>query len=175
MHSSYLILSSILNLFRANLKKGVSRKQSAPNFPNNKHFLRTCAYQGGKKFSFFGKFDVLCFFETTVLRFSLLRHVNITGVIILSTMCLLAITLEQDGSAAVVLIVISNFDISSCKTSLLNFTLFFDKFAPNLQSPHWLNNRCSIKSIFSSFAVADSLSIARYLSCNKFSFTKLLS
>ena len=116
MHSSYLILSSILNLSRANLKKGVSRKQSAPRFPNNKHFLRTCAYQGGKKFSFSRKLDVLCFFETTVLRFSLLRHINITGVIILSKMCLSAITLEQDGSAAVVLIVNSNFGISSCKT-----------------------------------------------------------
>ena len=35
---------------RANLKTGVSRKQSTPNFPKNKHFLPpdtdTCAYQG---------------------------------------------------------------------------------------------------------------------------------
>ena len=29
---------------------------------------------GGKKCSFFGKFDVLCFLETPVLRFALLRY-----------------------------------------------------------------------------------------------------
>ena len=38
---------------------------------------RTCAYvcmSGGKKCSFFGKFGVLCFLETTVLRFTLLPY-----------------------------------------------------------------------------------------------------
>ena len=29
---------------------------------------------GGKKYSFFGKFDVLCFLQTPVLRFALLSH-----------------------------------------------------------------------------------------------------
>ena len=34
---------------------------------------RTCAYRG-KKCSFFGKFEVLCFLETPVLRFTLLPY-----------------------------------------------------------------------------------------------------
>ena len=38
--------------------------------------IRTCrwAYQGGKKCSFFGKFGVLCFLETPVLRFALMPY-----------------------------------------------------------------------------------------------------
>ena len=39
--------------------------------------IRTCAYVcvlGAKKCSFFGKFDVLCFLETPVLRFFLLSY-----------------------------------------------------------------------------------------------------
>ena len=64
---------------RVNLKKGVSRKQSTPNFPKNKHFLPpdTHTYlcvSGGKKCSFFGKFDVLCLLKTPVLRFALLLY-----------------------------------------------------------------------------------------------------
>ena len=43
----------------------VSRKQNTPNFPKNKR---------GKKCSFFGKFGVLCFLATTILRFSLLPY-----------------------------------------------------------------------------------------------------
>ena len=48
---------------------GVSKKQSTPNFPKNEHFLPPNAHayvcvSGGKKCSFFGKFDVLCFLET---------------------------------------------------------------------------------------------------------------
>ena len=35
---------------------------------------RTCAHQGGKKCSFFGKFGVLCFPETPILRFALLPY-----------------------------------------------------------------------------------------------------
>ena len=63
----------------ANLKTGVSRKQSTPNFPKNEHFLPldTHTYvcvSGGKKCSFFGKFGALCFLETPVLRFALLLH-----------------------------------------------------------------------------------------------------
>ena len=59
-----------------NLKTGVSRKQSTPNFPKNKHFLSldTHTYvcvSGGKKCSFFGKFGMLCFLKTPVLRFAL--------------------------------------------------------------------------------------------------------
>ena len=47
--------------------------------PKNKQFLplirtRTCAYQAGKKCSFFGKFDVLCFPKTPIFRFGLLPY-----------------------------------------------------------------------------------------------------
>ena len=48
----------------ANLKTGVSRKQSTPNFPKNEHFLPP----------YTEKFDVLCFLETPVLRFALLPY-----------------------------------------------------------------------------------------------------
>ena len=34
----------------------------------------SCAYQGNKKCSFFGKFGVLCFLKTPVLRFALLPY-----------------------------------------------------------------------------------------------------
>ena len=55
---------------RANLKTGVLRKQSTPNFPENEYFLPS----GGKKCLFFGKFGVFCFLETPVLRFALLPY-----------------------------------------------------------------------------------------------------
>ena len=60
-------------------KTGVSRKQSMPKFPKNKHFLppdtNTCVcVSGGKKCLFFGNFGVLCFLETPVLRFALLPY-----------------------------------------------------------------------------------------------------
>ena len=56
---------------------GVSRKQSMSNVPKNEHFLHLDAHtyvcvSGGKKCSFFGKFDVLCCLERTVLRFAFL-------------------------------------------------------------------------------------------------------
>ena len=58
---------------------GGLRKQSTPNFSRNEHFLPpdTQTYvcvSGGKKCLFFGKFGVLCFLETPVLRFALLSH-----------------------------------------------------------------------------------------------------
>ena len=54
----------------ANLKTEVTRKQSTPNFRKNEHFLP----QGGKKCSFFGKFGVVCFLVTSILRFALLPY-----------------------------------------------------------------------------------------------------
>ena len=65
---------------RADLKTGVSRKQSTPKLPKNKHFLppdthtHVCVscVSGSKKCLFFGNFGVLCFLETPVLRFVLL-------------------------------------------------------------------------------------------------------
>ena len=58
---------------------GVSRKQSTPKFPKNKHFLppdtHSCVcVSGGKKCLFFGNFDGLCFLETPVLRFPFLPY-----------------------------------------------------------------------------------------------------
>ena len=55
----------------------LSRKHSTPSFPKNEHFLlpHTHTYVcvlGGKKCSFYGKFGVLCFLETPVLRLALL-------------------------------------------------------------------------------------------------------
>ena len=64
---------------KANLKTGVSRKQSTPNFPKNEHFLPSDTHtykcvSGGKNVRFFGKFDVLCFLETPVLKFAFLPY-----------------------------------------------------------------------------------------------------
>ena len=64
---------------RANLKTDVSRTQSTPSFPKCKHFLSpdTHTYvciSGGKKCSFFGKFGMLSFLETHVLRFALFPY-----------------------------------------------------------------------------------------------------
>ena len=58
---------------------GVSRKQSMPNFPLNEHFLppdmhNYVCVSGGKKCSFFGKFDVVCFLETPFVRFALFPY-----------------------------------------------------------------------------------------------------
>ena len=54
----------------------LQEKQSTPNFPKNEHFWLpdTHTYvcvSGGKKCSFFGKYGVLCFLVTHVLRFAL--------------------------------------------------------------------------------------------------------
>ena len=55
----------------ANLKTDVSRKQRKQNFPK-----KNISYPqiGGKKCSFLGKFGVLCFLVTFVLRFALLPY-----------------------------------------------------------------------------------------------------
>ena len=63
----------------ANLKTGVSRKQSTPNFMKNGHFLPpdTLIYKWlseGKKCLFFRKFDHLCFRQIPVLRLALLPY-----------------------------------------------------------------------------------------------------
>ena len=58
---------------------GVSRKQSMPIFSLNEHFLppdmhNYVCVSGGKKCSFFGKFDVVCFLETPFVRFALFPY-----------------------------------------------------------------------------------------------------
>ena len=54
---------------RANLKTGVSRKQSTPNFPKNEHFLPPDTHiSRAKKYSFFAKFDKLCYRRNTRVK-----------------------------------------------------------------------------------------------------------
>ena len=67
------------NKAKGRIKTGVSRKQTRSNFPKNERFLPpdTHTYvcvSGGKKCSFFGKFDVLWFLETPVLGFAFLPY-----------------------------------------------------------------------------------------------------
>ena len=58
------------------------KKESRPNFPKTnlsypliRVHVQTCVcVSGGEKYSFFGKFGVLCFLLTTVLRFVLLSY-----------------------------------------------------------------------------------------------------
>ena len=53
----------------------VTRKQSPSNFPKNEHFLPpTCACQEVRNVRFFGKFGVLCFLVTSILRFVLPKN-----------------------------------------------------------------------------------------------------
>ena len=61
------------------ISKQVTRKQSTPNVPKNEHFLPhdTHTYvcvSGDKKCAFSGKFGVLCFLVTSVLRFAVLPY-----------------------------------------------------------------------------------------------------
>ena len=49
-------------------------------------FQKTLCISGGKKCSFFGKFGVLCFLVTPVLRFALLPYYQRTGVQVLSSL-----------------------------------------------------------------------------------------
>ena len=75
---SILKISSVIRQ-KGESQKGVSRKQSTPNFPKNEHFLSpdTHTYMcvsGSKKCLFFGKFGMLCFLETPALRLTLLPY-----------------------------------------------------------------------------------------------------
>ena len=74
-----ILNSLVIGQKMANPKTGVSRKQSTSNFPKKEHFLPPDTYtyvflSEDKKCSFFGKFDVLCFLETPVLRFTHLPY-----------------------------------------------------------------------------------------------------
>ena len=64
------------NKAKERISKRVFQENKAP--PKNISYpligTRSCAYQGGKKRSFFGKFSVPCFLETLVLRFALLSY-----------------------------------------------------------------------------------------------------
>ena len=56
------------------LRTGVSIKESTPNFPKSKHFLRACAYQGVRNVRFREIWSKICFLETPVSRFALLPY-----------------------------------------------------------------------------------------------------
>ena len=58
-------------VFQENNARQVFRKT---NMSNPLIRTRTCAYQGIRNVRFFGKFDVLFFIETPVLRFALLSY-----------------------------------------------------------------------------------------------------
>ena len=61
-----------------NLKTGYSKKQSTPSFPKNEYFLAPDTHTWTQEM--FGKFGVLCFLETPVLRFALLpNYRRLTG------------------------------------------------------------------------------------------------
>ena len=67
------------NKTKGRISKHVSRKQGTSIFPKNEH---TLCVSGGTKCSFFEKFDVLCFLETPVLRFSRLPYYRRYGVLL---------------------------------------------------------------------------------------------
>ena len=67
---------ALLPYYRRNLKIVITKKQSTPNFFEKRLFLTDtcmCAFQG-VNVRFLGKFGVLCFLETTILRFALLLY-----------------------------------------------------------------------------------------------------
>ena len=83
-------LHTIKNVFNQHTSSVIRQKCKSQNgcFKKTKHVkfsektnisnplisTRTCAYQGVRNVRFLGKFDVLCFFETPVLRFPLLPY-----------------------------------------------------------------------------------------------------
>ena len=67
------------NKAKGRTSKWVFKKTKHVKFSEKRSFYPlirtcTCAYRGVKKCSFFGEFDVLCFFETPVLRLALLPY-----------------------------------------------------------------------------------------------------
>ena len=55
-------------------QNGCFKKTKHVKFSEKRTFLTPCAYQGVRNVRFFGKFSVLCFLETPVLRFALLPY-----------------------------------------------------------------------------------------------------
>ena len=72
-------LTSLVIRQKGEPQNGCLKKTNLVKFSENEHFLppdthtHVCV-SGGKKCLFFGKFGVLCFLETTVLRFVLLPY-----------------------------------------------------------------------------------------------------
>ena len=66
-----------------NLKTGVWRKPSTPNFPKNEHFLPPDTLRG-KKCSLFGNLACFFFLETPVFEFNLFGLLPTIGFLVLS-------------------------------------------------------------------------------------------
>ena len=75
----YLLSFQIGNKAKGQISKWMFQENKTRQiFRKNKHFLprdtQTCGYQGVRNIRFFGKFGVLCFLETLVLRFAFLPY-----------------------------------------------------------------------------------------------------
>ena len=68
-------------VFQENKTRQIFRKT---NICNPVIHIRPCTYQGVSNVRFFGKFDVLCFLETPILRFALLPYYLWTTIILLT-------------------------------------------------------------------------------------------
>ena len=70
------IYQFVVNKTKGHISKRVFQENKAGQFSEKRIFLTPCyvCVSRGKKYSFFGKFDVLCFLETRILRFALLPY-----------------------------------------------------------------------------------------------------
>ena len=66
--------SYVGNMAKGRIWKPVFQESKAHQISISKHFLPHLCVSEGKKCSFFGKFDVLCFLQAPILRFTLLPH-----------------------------------------------------------------------------------------------------
>ena len=60
-------------------QNGGNKKTKHTKFSENEHFLPPDTHKGGKKSSFFGKFGVLYFLLTSVLRFTIMPYYRQIG------------------------------------------------------------------------------------------------
>ena len=67
-------LSSSVIRQKGESQNGCFKKTKHAKFSEKTNISYPLIRTGGKKCSFFGKFDVLCFLETPVLRFALLSY-----------------------------------------------------------------------------------------------------
>ena len=83
MHIFFVLCDSLVIRQKGKYQNGGNKKTKHAKFSEKTNVsyplihTRTCAYQGVRNvwlFFFFGKFDVLCFLVTSVLRFALLPY-----------------------------------------------------------------------------------------------------
>ena len=78
-------ISSIGNKANGQMSKRVFQENKARPIFRKRNIsytlirARTCRYQGVRNVRFFGKFDMLCFLETAVLRFALLPNYQLVS------------------------------------------------------------------------------------------------